>query len=119
MLCSVPEPALLGRLKGLERELERERELALALALELALALALALEPEPELELELEPEPEPGLGMALAPALVTEPGAEWPWAAAHGRAKAQERVTAAVLEAAPLSVPDLPALLASREYGPA
>ena len=111
MLCSVPEPALLGRLKGLERELERERELALA--------LALALEPEPELERELEPEPEPGLGMALAPALVTEPGAEWPWAAAHGRAKAQERVTAAVLEAAPLSVPDLPALLASREYGPA
>ena len=109
MLCSVPEPALLGRLKGLERELERERELA----------LALALEPEPELERELEPEPEPGLGMALAPALVTEPGAEWPWAAAHGRAKAQERVTAAVLEAAPLSVPDLPALLASREYGPA
>ena len=97
MLCSVPEPALLGRLKGLERELERE----------------------PELERELEPEPEPGLGMALAPALVTEPGAEWPWAAAHGRAKAQERVTAAVLEAAPLSVPDLPALLASREYGPA
>ena len=55
----------------------------------------------------------------MAPALVTEPGAEWPWAAAHGRAKAQERVTAAVLEAAPLSVPDLPALLASREYGPA